>query len=71
MGMDLSTQEKNHIFRLHNSASDTEVYGSELFKYCQYLQIKGKVPNGFADQIYVLSVDWPLDLLCDYVSDNE
>lgn len=65
--MDLTIQEKNHIFRLHNTGSETEVYASELFKYCQYLQMSGKVPSGFADQVYVLSVDWPLDLLIDYI----
>lgn len=33
--------------------------------------MSGKVPNGFADQVYVLSVDWPLDLLIDYITEND
>lgn len=55
------------IIHLHNEASNSEVYGSELFRFCQQLVQKGKAEEGFEDQIYVLSVDWPLDFLVGYI----
>lgn len=64
----LTRQEKNHIIRLHNEASESEVYGQELFRYCQKLVQQGKADEGFEDQIYVLSVDWPLDFLVGFIS---
>ena len=63
----LSLSEKNQIIRLHNEASDSEVYGQELFRFCQQLVQEGKADEGFEDQIYVLSVDWPLDFLVGYI----
>ena len=55
----LSIQEKNRIIELHNSASDDEVYGQNLYKYLQQLILDQKLPKGSEDKLYVLSVDWP------------
>lgn len=65
----LETKEKNKIIMLHNEASNTEAYGQDLYKHCVALEQQGKAEQGFADKIYVLSVDWPLDFLMDPVRD--
>lgn len=49
------------IVDLHNEASSDEVYATSLYTYCRELVDQGKVPEGFDDQVYVLSIDWPLD----------
>ena len=61
----LSLSQKNQIVKMHNRASETEFYGEKMFSYCQDLEEQGIAPQGFSDQIYVLSVDWPLDFLLD------
>jgi hypothetical protein len=57
----LTVKEKNQIITRHNNASDRDIYGQELYSFCQQLEKEKKVVKGFAHQIYVLSVDWPLD----------
>lgn len=61
----------NLIIRYHNEGIEDEVYGSRLYMYCTQLVEEGKVPADFPNQIYVLSVDWPLDFVTDYVSKSE
>lgn len=63
----LTRKEKNTIFQLHNTASEDETYGSRLYNYCQELVDRGKVDSDFPNQIYVLSVDWPLDFAVDLI----
>lgn len=67
----LSLEEKNQIIRLHNEASDDDVYGARLYMFCQEMAKQEKVVEDFPNQIYVLSVDWPLDFLVDYIAKNE
>ena len=40
-----------------------DVYKRQLFKYSKDLVQAGKVKENFPEQVYILSVDWPLDLL--------
>merc|ERR1712227_518376 len=67
----LTLEEKNQIIYLHNHASNDDVYGARLYVFCQELAKQGKVVEDFPNQIYVLSVDWPLDFLVDHISKNE
>lgn len=67
----MSLSEKNQIIHLHNEASEDEIYGARLYMFCQELSKQGKVIEDFPNQIYVLSVDWPLDFLVDYISKEE
>ena len=62
----LSLSEKNKIFKLHNGASNSEVYGAELYDFVSGLVRENKAPQGFDEQVYVLSVDWPLDMQIEY-----
>ena len=39
--------------------------------YCSELANRGKVSKDFPNQVYVLSVDWPLDFITDYISKSE
>ena len=64
----LSTADKNMIFQLHNDAIEEETYGRALYNYCQDLIDEGKVPEGFDDKAYILSVDWPIDFKIDLIS---
>ena len=42
----LTLHEKNMIFRLHNTASENEKYGIELYNYCLNLaQTNNLAPN--------------------------
>ena len=61
----------NQIIYLHNHGTEDEVYGSRLYLYCTQLMNEGKVEQSFPNQIYVLSVDWPLDFVTDYISKME
>ena len=58
----ITIPEKNKIFNLHNEAADDLIYGSRLYEYCIQLSNQGKVETEFANKIYILSVDWPIDL---------
>lgn len=64
----LALQEINNLVHLHNNACFDEVYGQRLFKYAKDLVEAGKVKENFPEQIYILSVDWPLDLLMEKFS---
>ena len=61
----------NTIVQLHNSASMDETYGEKLLKFTRKLADQNKVPDTFPEQIYILSVDWPLDLACSMFTDLE
>jgi hypothetical protein len=56
---------------LHNTATEDETYGLHLYNYCLELAEQGKVEKDFANQIYVLSVDWPLDFAIGPILDLE
>lgn len=59
---ELSKVEKNNILKLHNSACEDTVYGQNLYHYLQELVEMGKIAPGTEDKLFVLSVDWPLDM---------
>ena len=67
----LTRREKNRLFHLHNTASEDETYGLQLYNYCLDLHNQGKVDKDFASQIYVLSVDWPLDFAIEFISKDD
>lgn len=61
----------NDIIYLHNQGIEDDVYGSRLYMYCTKLANQRKVSKDFPNQIYVLSVDWPLDFITDFISKTE
>ena len=67
----LTRREKNKLFHLHNTATEDETYGLHLYNYCLELAAQGKVDKDFANQIYVLSVDWPLDFAIEPIAERE
>ena len=58
----ISKQEMNQIFELHNTATDDDVYGERLFTFLLNLVDNGQIRQEWAVQVFVLSIDWPLDL---------
>merc|ERR1719460_2059280 len=67
----LTRLEMNTIIYLHNQGIEDEIYGQRLFSFCAKLSMDGKVDSNFANQVYVLSVDWPVDFIVDYIGKDE
>ena len=59
------------IFKLHNEAIEEETYARGLYNFCQELIEEGKLPEGFDDKAYILSVDWPIDFNIDLICDDK
>ena len=57
-----STTEANRIISLHNSALDDCVYGDQLMVYLMGLESEGVLDSAQAHILYILSVQWPIDL---------
>ena len=51
--------EKNLLFSLHNLADGDDIYGERLFTYLLDLTDVGLINSIEADNIYILSIDWP------------
>jgi hypothetical protein len=58
----LSKTEKNHIFHLHNTASDDEVYALRLVNYTRQLKHDEKLTEQDDYRILLYSIDWPVDI---------
>lgn len=67
----LSLSEANLLIRLHNEATDDWVYGERLHFHLQQLFSMNKIQVQMIDQLYLLSVDWPFDLMVDRIAEKE
>lgn len=59
--LDLTTEEKNMIINLHNEARGSTMF----FEYLVKLEKAQKIDQGEAQKIFVLSVDWPQNVVVD------
>lgn len=57
--LDLSVKEKNTIIEIHNMSRGTNIFYTHL----QNLERKEKIPEGDAQKLFVLSVDWPKNIM--------
>ena len=67
----LSLDEKNKIFHLHNSASNDEKYGQRLLHYVLELVAEGKLEEKDDYRIFIYSIDWPVDIQIDKIYEKE
>ena len=59
LSLDLSKNQVNMVFQLHNTAVGHEYYGQELYVYLLALVEGGKIKQETADDLFLLSIDWP------------
>ena len=64
----LSTAQQNKIFDLHNYAYSDQVYGERLYQYLRELVEIRRLSAVDVDHLYILSVDWPIDVLIQPIS---
>ena len=51
------------VIDLHNTMRGTSL----MYQKLQGLEKEGKIPEGHAQKLFVLSVDWPKNVLVDYI----
>ena len=61
----ISRKEANTLIHLHNSAYIDSLYGERLYHYLMILGRKKRIEQHHIDHLYMLSIDWPLDMQVD------
>jgi len=60
--LELSVEEKNLVIDIHNLSRGTSMFYDHLMS----LETNGKIENGDAQKLYILSVDWPQNVMVDH-----
>lgn len=60
--LELSVEEKNMVIDIHNLSRGTSMFYDHLMS----LETNGKIENGDAQKLYILSVDWPQNVMVDH-----
>lgn len=67
----LDLKDANTLISLHNHACEDWVYGEKLLYHLHFIAECGNLQPPMVEQLYLLSVDWPFDIMIDHLTESD